>query len=114
MDWKEFFKSNIKSIIIAILLTLALSWIFIGYNILGFTGITMESGTGIYGFGFPFVFLYEYQGKSFFWGIPSYLVLILDFFVWLIITKFLFLLITNLQRKRKSNHFNTYFNILAL
>jgi uncharacterized membrane protein len=101
MNWKEFFKSNIKSIVIAILLTFVLGWIFIGYNILGFTGITMESGTGIYGFGFPFVFLYEYQGKSFFLGIPSYLVLILDFFVWFIITKFLFFAYYKLAKKEK-------------
>ena len=93
MNWKEFLKIDIKTVIIAVILTISFSIIanlfFSGYNLLGIFGTTTVAGK-IEGFGFPFYFLYTdiLSGKSFIAaGTLGYLVAILDFLIFILITR---------------------------
>jgi len=86
MNWKEFLKPDIKSIVISVILFLVFSILFPGYNLLGFTGFTGGNA------GFPFIYEYAAQGKTFFIGIPSYLVIFLDILVLFVLWKFLFVM----------------------
>ena len=96
MNGEKFFKIDIKTVLIALTLTISLSiaanLFFGGYNLLGIFGTTIVAGR-IEGFGFPFYFLYTDipSGKSFVAaGSLGYLVAILDFLIFVLITRVVF------------------------
>jgi len=97
MNWK-ILRLNIKSLVIALLMTVISSvianLIFIGgggYDFLWFYGITSVEGK-LEGFGFPFHFIYTNISprQTFVPGIPGYLVAILDLFIWFVVVKMIF------------------------